>query len=977
MKIKEIPQFTGFNYAVRRQLLPDTQSPDVENVIFKQGRVELRPGYELFGTNLPLDGNISLIDQYFRLRSNVSSLIALTNKDAYQFNDVSKEWDNLSPFYNTGTVACPYGWSTAETVFNSGASYNNSVSTLTDDIFVVCYRDGGNSSYGTARVGQFTGSGINWLTGEIVFNSASTTHISVSAFSDDTFVVCYQDGGNSDYGTSIVGQFTGSGIDWLTSGIVFNSGDSDNISVSAFSDDAFVVCYRDVDNSDYGTSMVGHFLGSAITWLTGEIVFNSADTVNISVSTFSDDTFVVCYTDVGNSSYGTSIVGQFTGAGIDWLTGETVFNSATSDNISVSTFSDDTFVVCYTDVGNSNYGTSRVGQLVGSGIDWLTSEIVFNSGITFSMSVSTFSDDTFVVCYRDAGNSGFGTARIGHFTGSTIDWLIDEEVFNSGDSIQISVTAFPNNTFVVCYMDVDNLDYGTARAGYSSKTIDGAGTTWDITWPEDQYYIKFGTDDINGEGDPDTWYLIHDFVSTTELELDSYAPYGITAEDYVIKESFGSEADDYFDMAFAFADTLGGQPFDEQVAIFVNRIERPMYYDGEAGETLKFLGGDPPRAKYVRTYHDIVMFAHLIDTGGDYFPQTVQWAKQDEPETWPAANYYDLRQNEDWIVGMEMLKQRLFVYKERSITECYFTGNIANDCIAAFEFIENRLVGIGTPTIKTIGNMGNYHIFLGWDDVYMWDGMNVKAIGKEVSGYIRQRNNAELLERSFAVIMEEEGWYCLFLTSNAAYTSYAGESVDAYNPEFPDLVMVYNYIEDNWTVWKTAHFMTAFGYYLTDDKVTWATAEGTWENYPGRWFDRTLSKFAPTNLLGDKDGYIYEVNYKTYFDNGVNIDASLMTKDYPLGDYHKAVKLMQTIVSLEKESSGQQLSISCSLDYGATWSPPTLFDLGGAGQFIEKVQNWARRGEQVRFRIRNVNGAKFALHALRIGFEDAGLLTGR
>jgi len=974
MKIKEIPQFTGFNYAVRRQLLPDTQSPDVENVIFKQGRVELRPGYELFGTNLPLDGNISLIDQYFRLRSNVSSLIALTNKDAYQFNDVTKEWGNLSPFYNTGTVTCPYDWLTSEVVFNSAETSRNSVSTLTDDIFVVCYRDGGNSDYGTSRIGQFTGSGITWLTDGIVFNSGTTSYISVSTLTDDIFVVCYRDYSNSNYGTSRIGQFTGSAITWLTDEVVFNSGLSNYNSVSTLTDNIFVVCYSDGGNSDYGTSRIGQFTGSGITWLTDGIVFNSGTTYDTPVSTLTDDIFVVCYQ---GASYGTSRIGQFTGSGIDWLTDGVVFNNDSADNISVSSFPDNIFVVCYRDGISASYGTSRIGQFTGSGIDWLTSEIVFNSGVTFYISVSTLADNIFVVCYKDEGNGGNGTSRIGRFTGSGIDWLTSEESFNTSSTEYVSVSAFPNGTFIICYQDEGNSDYGTARVGYSSKTIDGAGTTWDITWPEDQYYIKFGTDDINGEGDPDTWHLVHDFVSTTELELDSYAPYGITAEDYVIKKSFGSEADDYFDMAFAFADTLGGQPFDEQVAIFVNRIERPMYYDGEAGETLKFLGGDPPRAKYVRTYHDIVMFAHLIDSGGDYFPQTVQWAKQDEPETWPAANYYDLRQNEDWIVGMEMLKQRLFVYKERSITECYFTGNIANDCIAAFEFIENRLVGIGTPTIKTIGNMGNYHIFLGWDDVYMWDGMNVKAIGKEVSGYIRQRNNAELLERSFAVIMEEEGWYCLFLTSNAAYTSYAGESVDAYNPEFPDLVMVYNYIEDNWTVWKMAHFMTAFGYYLTDDKVTWATAEGTWENYPGRWFDRTLSKFAPTNLLGDKDGYIYEVNYKTYFDNGVNIDASLMTKDFPLGEYHKAVKLMQTIVSLERESSGQQLSIACSLDYGATWSPPSLFDLGGVGQFIEKVQNWARRGEQVRFRIRNVNGAKFALHALRIGFEDAGLLTGR
>ena len=89
---------------------------------------------------------------------------------------------------------------------------------------------------------------------------------------------------------------------------VFNSASTYDISVSALDSTHFVVGYRDYGNSDYGTCIIGTISGSAISY-GSEYVFNSASTQYISISIIDNTHFVVGYRDDGNSCYGTAIIG--------------------------------------------------------------------------------------------------------------------------------------------------------------------------------------------------------------------------------------------------------------------------------------------------------------------------------------------------------------------------------------------------------------------------------------------------------------------------------------------------------------------------------------------------------------------------------------------------------------------------------------------------------------------------------------------
>ncbi|MFC2034500.1 hypothetical protein ACFLUJ_00010 [Chloroflexota bacterium] len=155
---------------------------------------------------------------------------------------------------------------------------------------------------------------------EYVFNSAITSIISAAPLSSTKFVVAYRDVGNSNYGTAIIGDVSGTTITY-GSKYVFDAAAAYDISVAALSSTKFVVAYRDVGNSNYGTAIIGDVSGTTITY-GSEYVFNAATTVYISATALSSTKFVVIYRDGGNSDYGTAIIGDVSAGNIVGIAGE-------------------------------------------------------------------------------------------------------------------------------------------------------------------------------------------------------------------------------------------------------------------------------------------------------------------------------------------------------------------------------------------------------------------------------------------------------------------------------------------------------------------------------------------------------------------------------------------------------------------------------------------------------------------------------
>jgi hypothetical protein len=333
---------------------------------------------------------------------------------------------------------------------------------------VIAYSDAGNFSYGTAVVGTVSGTSISFGT-PVVFESGSTQYTSATFDSNtNKVVIAYQDGGNSNRGTAVVGTVSGTSISFGTP-VVFESGSTQYTSATFDSNtNTVVIAYQDASNGDFGTAIVGTVSGTSISFGT-PVVFESAGSNYIS-ATFDSNTnkVVIAYQDGGNSNRGTAVVGTVSGTSISFGT-PVVFNNANSTNITVTFDSNSNkVVIAYNDVGNSAFGTAIVGTVSGTSIS-------FGSSVVFESANTTWTTITFdsninkvVIVYNDNGNSAFGTAIVGTVSGTSISFDTPV-VFRSASANYTSVT-FDSNTNKVVIAYSDNGTATVFQAGGTANT---------------------------------------------------------------------------------------------------------------------------------------------------------------------------------------------------------------------------------------------------------------------------------------------------------------------------------------------------------------------------------------------------------------------------------------------------------------------------------------------------------------------------
>lgn len=327
---------------------------------------------------------------------------------------------------------------------------------------VIAYTDDTNLGYGTAVVGTVSGTAISFGS-PVVFESGYATKTScVFDTNLNKIVVVYRDNDNSSFGTAVVGTVSGTSISFGTP-VVFESANSTDFKATFDSNsNKVVVVYKDLGNSSYGTAIVGTVSGTSISFGSAA-VFESASTADIGiVFDSSSNKVVIGYQDGGNSQYGTAIVGTVSGTSISFGSAA-VFESAEVSGTSLAFDSaNNKVVIAYRDHGNLNYGTAIVGTVSGTSISF-GSAAVFESATTNQISAAfDLASNKVVVAYVDSGNSNHGTVVVGTVSGTSISFETPV-VFESASTSYVGSTFDSNsNRVVLAYKDVGNSNYGTS-----------------------------------------------------------------------------------------------------------------------------------------------------------------------------------------------------------------------------------------------------------------------------------------------------------------------------------------------------------------------------------------------------------------------------------------------------------------------------------------------------------------------------------
>ena len=338
---------------------------------------------------------------------------------------------------------------------------------------VVTYSDQGNSGYGTAIIGTIDDSDNSISFGTaVVFESANTDAIAaVFDSSNNKVVISYRDGGNSYYGTSIVGTVSGTSISFGTSATFWaNANMQDHISASFDTNvNKVLITFAKVGND--GVAIAGTVSGTDITF-GSDVTFETGQATNQSVAfDSSNNVHVVTYMDGANSQYGTACV--LSVASNSAITAQTpvVWESAETQKMDIAfDTTNNKFLIAFRQVGSSSRGTGIVGTVSGTSLSFGTKND-WNS-VTTQTPALAFNDasGTFVILYDES--SGTDVKYIEATISGTNVTFGTAAVADTDGSMDYNDVIYDSNLkrTVLLYEDSGESSYGKARVLASAGT---------------------------------------------------------------------------------------------------------------------------------------------------------------------------------------------------------------------------------------------------------------------------------------------------------------------------------------------------------------------------------------------------------------------------------------------------------------------------------------------------------------------------
>jgi hypothetical protein len=345
---------------------------------------------------------------------------------------------------------------------HSASRLRSALDTTTNQIVFVWENDD-DSDAATSCVGRIVGDGM--VFGDLVefTSNAINPHNMCYDSNTDRVVVSYRDGGNSSYGTAVVGTIDGLRITWGTP-VVYDSGYTADAGV-VFDDNSnkVVIGFRNYGGDGDAKGIVGTVSGTAISFGSASSAFESGTTYYMTGTFDSNSNKVIfAFNDENNSQYGTAVVGTVSGTDVTFGS-QAVFESARVDWVSCTFDSDlNKVVISYHDSGNSGYGTAVVGTVSGTGISFGT-PVVFASQNTQRVE-STYDTDInkVIITYSDAGSGGELHGTIGTVSGTSISFSADQTL-DSG-----SYNIYPTVQYVAEY---DKIVIGHANGNATTGRV--------------------------------------------------------------------------------------------------------------------------------------------------------------------------------------------------------------------------------------------------------------------------------------------------------------------------------------------------------------------------------------------------------------------------------------------------------------------------------------------------------------------------
>ena len=368
------------------------------------------------------------------------------------------------------SVGSPQQWGSSSKNTYFASTYDANAQKL-----VIAYQDVGNSNRGTAIVGTVSGTNISFGSAA-VFETGITRYISCAYDPNvQKIVIAFTDQSNGNYGKAVVATVSGTNISFGSVTNFNNGATYFNSTVYDETAQKIVIAYRDVNR---GAARVCTISGTSISFGT-ETQFDGAADINqvCSVYDSSAQKIVIVYRGAASSYPGKAVVGTVSGTSISFgsiATFNTGFSTETSAAYDANA---QRVVIVYRDQGNSYYATSIVGTVSGTSISFGTA-VVFESALV-STTTSTYDPNAkkVVISYLDStGNSNYPTAIVGTVSNTSISFstpVVLQTSATGGTDGATSVYDQASKKVVIAYQDTGNSNNKAVvfQAGYTAQNL--------------------------------------------------------------------------------------------------------------------------------------------------------------------------------------------------------------------------------------------------------------------------------------------------------------------------------------------------------------------------------------------------------------------------------------------------------------------------------------------------------------------------
>jgi hypothetical protein len=386
--------------------------------------------------------------------------------------------------------------------------------------------------------------------------------------------------------------------------------------------------------------------------------------------------------------------------------------------------------------------------------------------------------------------------------------------------------------------------------------------------------------------------------------------------------------------------------------IYVNGIDGIQTWDGTAIEMVN-LGISTPtgfQAKLATEFKNHLMTAITTEAGTTY-QQRVRWSDTGDFTNFGSGNasFFDLG-GSDFISALQVFRNDyLVVFKEDSIWLVRATGD--TDVFDP----DQRIRGIGSPAGRTVAEIGTNLIFLSNDDVYLFDGVDVKPAGARqgretspIRNALFSQMNQPQIARSFGIKVEEFKEYWLFVPGPSS--------------TYCNIAWVFDYDLETWTKFTLNDDMQSAGTHTTETTLTIGDLVGSIGSLNFRFGDRTLGASAPNILLGAQNANVYKYSDVTNDEDGSAVDAYFDTKDFEFGDLASHARAS----GIDVYKNGDTLKVWYSIDKGLNWVLMGTL-VAGSNFTLQQLKHRIPSSQQVRFRFQN------DVLTERFDFRDAGV----